>query len=137
MQVIILNDNIRVKHLQQPRQSREVGHVQLKTTVSKHLDKRNVSMADPPLVEPHGQPNEFECEVRHDWDDHHVEELLLVVRVCSKQRVRVLREVVLAVEFPEKPDVVHQPVVPVEPEVEHDPIDANLQRQPSPIHQRG
>lgn len=46
-------------------------------------------------------------------------------------------EVVRAVVFPERVEVVHETVVPVEPEVKDDAVDADLERKPFPVHLGG
>ena len=48
-----------------------------------------------------------------------------------------LCEVVSAVEFPEEADVVHETVVPVEPEVENDTVEADLKWQHGPVQLGG
>ena len=46
-------------------------------------------------------------------------------------------EMVGAVVFPQIAHIVHQSVVPVEPEVEDDAVDADFEREPDPGHLRG
>lgn len=137
MQVVVLDDDLRAQRLQQPAQRRRHGQVQTQAAVAEDLGEGDVLVADPPLAEAHGEAREAQGEVGHERDADHVEELLLVVGVGGEERVRVLGEVVGAVESPQEGDVVHRPVVPVEPEVEDDAVEADFEREPGPAHLRG
>lgn len=101
--------------------------------VAEDFSEGNVLMADPPFVEVEGDAEKLKGEVGHQRDADHIEELLLVVCIRGEQRVGVLGQVVGAVELPQGTDVVHQAVVPVEPEVEDDAIQADLEREPFPV----
>ena len=46
-------------------------------------------------------------------------------------------EVMRAVIFPKTPHVVHQSVVPIEPEVEDDAVETDFEGEPGPAHLRG
>lgn len=48
-----------------------------------------------------------------------------------------LGEVVGAVVFPKATDIVHETMVPIEPEIEDNPVQAGLERQPVPVHPGG
>jgi len=76
-------------------------------------------------------------EVGHHGDANHVEEFLFVVCVGGEGWVGVLGEVVGAVELPERIEVVHEAVVPVEPKVEDNTVDANFKREPFPVELGG
>lgn len=128
MQVMILNDNLGIEPLHEPAEGRRDGQMQAQTAVPKHLGENNIFMADPPLVEAHRQPQQPQSEVGHHRHPDHIAEFLLVVRVCREQRIGVLGQVVSAVILPEEADVVHEAMVPVEPEVEHDAVQSDLNR---------
>ena len=100
--------------------------------MSENLGEGDILVADPPVVKAQGDTESAERQEGKEWDDHHVEELLLVVCVGGEKRVRVLGEVVGAVELPQTADIVHHSVVAVEPEVENDAVQADLEAQPSP-----
>lgn len=134
MQIMILNHNLTVQHLQHPAKRRRHGQMQSNSTMAPDLRKGNVLVADPPFVKAHGQAEGVvQREVGHHGDADHVEEFLLVVCVGGEGWVGVLGEVVRAVELPERVEVVHEAVVPVEPEVEDDAVDADFEWEPFPV----
>ena len=128
VKVMVLDDDFGVQHLQDPAESGRYSEVDADATVSPDLCKGNILMADPPLVEAHGQAEQLHGEVGHHGHANHVEELLLVVRVGSKEGVRVLGKMVSAVELPETADIMHESMVPIEPEVKNNSVEANLER---------
>lgn len=111
--------------------------MQSESAVSGQLGKDDVLVADPPLVEAHRQAHHLQAEVGHEGNAGNVEELLLSVGIQGEQRVGVLRQVVGAVEFPEAVKLVHDAVVPVEPEVQHDTVQTDLEGKPGPADCRG
>lgn len=96
------------------------------------LGKHDILVADPPLVEAHGKTHELEGEVSREWDDGDVEDLLFEIGVECQERVGVLGQVMRAVVFPKTADLVHESMVPVEPKVKHDAVQANFEWEPNP-----
>lgn len=136
VKVMVLDDNLSIQHLQDPAESCRYSEVDADATVSPDLCKGNILMTDPPLIEAHGQTEELHGEVGHHGHANHVEEFLLVVRIGSEEGVGVFSEMVGAMELPETADVMHESMVPIEPEVKNNTIEANLERQPFPFHLR-
>lgn len=134
VQVVVFNNDIAVEHLQQPAHSRGHGQVDADAAMTEDLGEGNVLVADPPFIEAHRQANKLKREVGHQRDAHHVEKLLLVVCVGGEEGVRVLGQVVGAVVLPQRTNIVHQAVVPVEEEVEDDAVEADFEREPLPVH---
>ena len=130
--VVVFDNQLRIEHPQQPGERRGGCSVEAKTTVSSKLGKHDIMVADPPVVEAHGQTHEFEGEVGHQRNASDVEEFLFMVRVEGKQWVGVLGEMVGAVVLPEAADIMHQTVIPVEPEVQNDAVEADFEGQPEP-----
>lgn len=130
--IVVFDDELGVKETQQPREGVWRGGVQTETAMAGQFREHHVLVAYPPVVESHWQAHELHREEGHERDAGNIEEFLLLVRVQREQRVGVLREVVRAVVLPETADVVHQTVVPVEPEVEDDPVQADFEREPEP-----
>lgn len=130
--VMVLDDQLGVEHSQQPREGVGGRSMQTQTAVARQLGEHHVLVAHPPVIEAHGQAHELEREERQQRDTGDIEELLLVVGVQGEQRVGMLGEMVGAMVLPEAGDVVHEPVVPVEPEVEDDAVQADLEGQPQP-----
>jgi hypothetical protein len=52
---------------------------------------------------------------------------LLKIGVDGKERTGMLGEMVGAVVFPEAANIMHEAVIDVEPKVEHDAVEANLE----------
>ena len=134
---MVLYDEFAVEEPEE--ESEYVGRrgVQAQARVPRNLSKDNVLMANPPLVKAHRESHSLHREICHQRDTGDVEDLLLKVGVQSEQRVGVLRQVVSAVELPKMLNLVHQTVVPVEPKVQNDAIEAGLEEQPLPSHLRG
>ena len=128
VKVMVLDDDFGVQHLQDPAESGRYSEVDADATVSPDLCKGNILMADPPLVEAHGQAEQLHGEVGHHGHANHVEELLLVVCISSEERVRVFGKMVSAMELPETADIMHESMVPIEPEVKNNTVEANLKR---------
>lgn len=137
VQVMVLDNKLSVKHAQKDSQHIRRRGVKTQATVASQLRKHNVLVADPPLVKAHGHAHELHRKVRQQRDAGNVENLLLRVGIQRQQRVRVLGEVVGAVKLPQAADLVHQAVVPVEPEVEDDAVEPGLERHPPPAHVGG
>lgn len=133
VQVVILNDKLSLEPLQDKRERVRRRRLHTESTVSGHLGKNDILMTHPPGVEVKRQSNSRHAKVCEQRDDGNVPDLLLLVGVQRQQRVRVLGEVVRAVELPECLDLVHQPVVPVEPEVEDDAVQPDLHGQQVPV----
>lgn len=134
VQVMVLDDDLAVEELEEPVESRRRRQMDAKTTVAPDLRERNVLMAHPQLIKAHGQANAFQGKVGHHGDADHVEEFLPVVCIRGEEGVGVFGEVVGAMELPETAHVMHQAVIPVEPEVKGDAVETNLQREPFPVH---
>lgn len=130
--IVVFDDQLCIENPQQPGECRGWCGVEAKTTVSSELGKHDILVADPPVVEAHGQTHELEGEVGHQRNASNVEEFLFMVRVEGKQWVGVLGEMVGAVVLPETANVMHQTVVPVEPEVQNDAVEADFEGQPEP-----
>lgn len=132
MKIVILDDEFRIEHSQEPAQCVGRRGEKAQSTVASQFGEDDVLVADPPLVESHRHTHQFHSKICHEGDARDVEKLLLMVGVQRKEWVGVLGQVVGAVVFPETVHLVHQAVVPIEPEVEDDTIQANLQRKPHP-----
>src|ERR1700761_2406825 len=104
--------------------------------MSKQLGEPNILVADPPFRKSHWhshKPHRCPCQ---QWYTSNIKKLLLCIGIECQERARVLGKVVSAVVFPKHIVFVHRSMVPVEPKVEYDTIQADLQRQPGPAHGR-
>lgn len=96
------------------------------------LAEDDILRANPPGVKIHRETNCFEsgpCAERNDSD---VEEFLWFIGVQGEKWVRVLGKMVCAVKFPEVVIIVHDSVIPIEVEIEHDAIQTDRDRKPLP-----
>ena len=134
VQVVVFDDQLSIEVAEGPAESRGWGRMDSEATVTSELGKDDVLMADPPLIKAHRHTHELHREVGHERDTSDVKELLFQVGVERQQRVRMLGEMVGAVVFPQPADVMHQAVVPIEPEVEDDAVKSSLKRQPGETH---
>lgn len=130
---MVFNYELRIKHLQQPVQSRRCSAVESETTVANEFGKGDVLKAYPPLIKPHGHAHQFHCPIRHQRNPSNVHELLLMVCIGRQKRVGVLCQMMLAMEFPKWACGVHEAVVPVEPEINSYTVHADLEWQPLPL----
>ena len=137
VQIVVFDDQLCVEVAKEPAKSRGRASVNTKTGVACKLSVHDVLVADPPLVETHRETHQFHGEERGQRDTGDVEEFLLQVGVQGEQGVRVLGQMVGAVVLPQGLEVVHDAVVPVEPEVEDDAVQACFQGQPSEVHVGG
>lgn len=80
--------------------------------MSKQFSEEKVVMADPPVVETHGEAKKLHSAVCQEGNDGNVEDLLLAVGVEGEQWVGVFGEVVSAVVFPKAVELMHDSVVP-------------------------
>jgi len=128
--VVVLDQQLGVDH---PHQGSVGGWRAAENSgarVADELSEDDVGLAEPELVEAHGEAEEFHAGVGEERDDDDVENFLLVVGEEGKERCGVLGEVMGAVELPETVDLVHGAMVPVEPEVQADGVHANLGDDP-------
>lgn len=133
VQVMVFDDELCIKELEYPVDGGRSAPVNAKTTVSDDLREHHILITDIPFVERHGHADQLQGTPRKERDDKNIEELLLVVGICSEQWVGMFRQVVCAVIFPQRGHAVHQAVVPIEPEVDRDAVESNLKRQPAPV----
>lgn len=132
MKIMILNHKLHVAQPQQPRPGirRRSDHPQ--TTMTQNLREHHVLLAHPPLVEAHREPHQFQCAVRDKRGADDVDELLHRVRVRGEERIRMLRQVVGAVEFPEVLCLVRGAVEDIVPEVKDERVHARFEDEPAP-----
>src|SRR3954447_19010653 len=107
--------------------------METKTTMSSKLRKHNIELTNMPFVETHRHTYEFHSEISHQRDPCNIEEFLFRVRINGKKWVRVFRQMMCSVEFPETVHVVHDAVTPVEPEVQDDAVETDFNRNPFPV----
>ena len=127
VQVVVLDDNLSIKHLQEPTKGIGRREMESNTRMSPELGKNNVLLADPELVEAEGETHGFQRSKGEEWNDDNIKELLFVIGISSEKRVGVLGGVVGSMEVPEEVDVVHGSVVPVEPKVKNKTVETNLE----------
>lgn len=96
------------------------------TTMSDDLREDHILITNIPFVKRHRHAHQLESTVRKEWDANNIKELLLVVGIYTKHRVRVFRQVVCAVKLPQRGHRVHQAVVLIEPKVYRNTIESNL-----------
>ena len=87
-------------------------------------------MTYPPIVEAHREAHQLQRAVRKERDNRDVENFLLGVGVDGQEWVGVLRKVMCTMELPEAVVLVHKAVVPVEPEVQDDTVEAKFDGDP-------
>lgn len=133
MQVVIFADELAVKILEQPGHGRRRVDVDPQATVAAQFSPDDIIVTDPPLGKAHWKAHKSHGEECYKWNANNVEELLLDIGIESQERRRMFCEMMPSMKAPEKVDVVHNSVVPVEKEVESDPIEANLYRKGQPI----
>lgn len=133
VQIVILHDELGTEPPEDEGEGVRRRRLDAQTAVTGDLSKHNVLMAHPPRVEIEREADGGHAEVREQRDDGNVPNLLFLVGVESQQRVGVLCQVVRAVELPERLDLVHEAVVPVEPKVEDDSVEADLYGQQVPV----
>lgn len=126
MEVVVLDDELGIKESQQPAHGRWRCCVHAEAAVPRKLGKHHELMTDPPLVEAHRETHQLEAEVGQERDSGNVENLLLRIGVERQQWIGVLGKVVRAVVLPEAADVVHEAMVPVEPEIEQNTIETDF-----------
>lgn len=130
VQVVVLRRQLGLKQSQEQRVGRWWSSEDSHARVTEQLCEDDILVADPEIVEAHGQAHQLECAVGEERDDGNVEDLLLSVGIDGEQRVGVLGEMVCAVEFPKSVVLVHEAVVPVEPEVQNDSVETHLDGNP-------
>lgn len=132
VQIMVLDNKVHVTQPEQPRPGidRRGNHPQ--AAVAQHLREDDVLLADPPLVEAHREPHQLHREVRDERRADDIDELLHRVRVRGQQRIRVLGQVVRAMELPQVLCLVRRAVHDVVPEVEGERIHARLEDEPVP-----
>jgi len=134
MEIMVFYDQFRASHPQEPSQRRRGGSKHAQAAVTKELGEDDVLVADPPLVKAHRHTHQLHRPPSHERDAKYVEDLLLCIGVQCQEWVGVLCEVVCSVKFPKKIAVVHDSVVPVEPEVQNYAVKSDLDWQPEEIN---
>lgn len=137
VKIVVLDDEFASEVSHEGREHVGRRGVQAQAGMPRKLGKNNVLMANPPLVKTHRKTHSLHREVCHQGNAGDVEDLLPKVGVQSEQRVGVLCQVVSTVELPKRLNLVHQTVVPVEPEVKNDAIETGLEEEPLPGHLGG
>lgn len=94
------------------------------------LGEDEVRVADPPVVEAHGEAGESETRESQDRDQRDLYRFLLGVCVGGEQRYGVSCEVVGSVESPEPWYFVHRSVVTVEEQVQENGVEGELHWEP-------
>lgn len=100
VKIMVLNHQFHITQSQQPGPRIHRSRFHAKTTVAQNLREYNILLANPPLVKAHGEPHRFHRAVCHQRDTDKVEELLHCVCVCGQEGIRVLCEMVGAMESP-------------------------------------
>lgn len=127
MQVMILSRQLRIKQPQKPVVCTRRNHENSQSRVTKQFREEEVVVTYPPIIESHretkGKLHRGVGKKRNDGD---IENLLLGIGVKGEKRVGMFSEMMRAVEFPESVVLVHYAVVPVEVEVEDNPVKTDL-----------
>lgn len=131
---MVLDNKFGVEHLKQPREGVRRGSVNAQATVASQFGEHNILVAQEPLVETHREAHQFHGPIGQQRNTRDIEEFLFGIGVEGQQWVRVLGEVMGSVVFPETADIVHQTVVPIEPEVQDNSVQSGLKWQPVPAH---
>ena len=132
VQVVVLDDNLSVKFLQEP--AKRVGRSKMESNarMAPEFGENDVLLADPELVEAERKSHSFQRSKCEEGNDDNVKKLLLMIGISSEKRVGVLGGVMSSVKVPEKVDIMHGSVVPVEPKVQNKTVEANLKSEPCP-----
>nr|POE49587.1 hypothetical protein CFP56_50504 [Quercus suber]POF20065.1 hypothetical protein CFP56_52314 [Quercus suber] len=126
MEIVILDDELAVDQLQQPRGRAGGDDVHANTAVAKRFGEQQELETHPAVVEAHREAHELEHAVGEKRDTDHLDEFLLRVGVGGKHGVGVLGEMVRAVVFPQDVDLVARTMVQVEPAVENDRVEGHF-----------
>jgi len=131
VQVVIFDDQFTAHKSQRERRKSRRNRIHAQSRVPHNLREQNKRLADPPVVERHRQPEaEPHGKVREQRDEDDLSELLLDIREARQDRDGMLGGVVRFVVPPERADFVAGAVVGVEPEVEDDGVQQELEWEP-------
>lgn len=112
VQIVILGRKFRIEQPQEPVVGRRWNRIDPNARMSEQLSEEKVVVADPPVIEAHGQPHSLQSAVGEEWHNSDVKDLLLSISEEGEKRVGMLGEVVRAVVFPKRVELVHPSVVP-------------------------
>lgn len=101
MQIMIFSRELGIEQPQKPVVRRGGHRKDSKTGMPKQLGEEEVVVANPPVVEAHGESQQLHGAICEEWDNGDVEDFLLGVGVEGEEWVGVLGEMVSTVEFPE------------------------------------
>lgn len=132
MKIMVLNHKLHVAQPEQPSPRIRSRGDHTQAAMAQNLREHDVLLANPPLVESHRESHQFQRAVRDKWSTDDVDEFLRHVRVRGEERIRVLRQVVGAMEFPEMLRLVGRAVEDIVPEVEDERVHARFEEEPAP-----
>lgn len=134
VKIMILNNQLHINHSQKPGEWVDRSGLHTQPTMPQELSENDILLADPPFMEAHGESKTFHGSVCDQRDSHNVKEFLNMIGIGCQKRVWVLCEVMGAMELPEANIVMHQTVIPIEPKVKDNWIEADLEGKPHPVN---
>ena len=131
MQIVVFDDQLTPKETQHERRKPGSDSIHAQAGMSHNLREQDKRLADPPIVESHRQTKtEPHSKIREQRDEDDLGEFLLDIRETREHRDWMFGGVVRFVVAPKRADLVAGAVVGVEPEVEDDGVQQELEWEP-------